>query len=116
MKFIIKITKYSLLHFLIIMLATIPITASAQDVIVTSPPQVVDTSPPLIIDSSSPQSLLVEPAIVVTETRVEPDCHTYTGCSLIVVKKPHKPKRHKVYRKPCCDVGHCYVRPVRHCW
>ncbi|VVC74989.1 hypothetical protein AQUSIP_02630 [Aquicella siphonis] len=109
MKFIIKASKYSLLHcYLIIILATIPIASSAQN----------------IVDTSSPQDHLVEPAIVMTPSTVEPDCHTYTGCGLIIVKKyyynkpkQYKPKQHRIYHQPCCVIGGCYVRPViGQCW
>jgi len=96
MKFIIKVRKYSLLQcYLIIILATIPITSSAQ----------------VVVDTSSPQEHLVEPTIVIAPSTVEPDCHSYTGCSLSVVKKSyyHKPKHYRSkphcdYQQPCCDI------------
>lgn len=100
MKFIIKISKYSLLQCcLIITFAAIPIVSFAQDV----------------VDFSSPQDPLVEPAIVMTSSTIQPDCHTYTGCGLIVVNqhyyyppKHYKHRRHHIYHQSCCAVGDCY--------
>lgn len=91
MKFIIKVRKYSLLHScLILILAAIPIISSAQN----------------IVDTSSPQDPLVAPTIVVRPSTVEPDCHNYTGCDVIVVKKHptyhyYKSNRHYVYHRHC---------------
>ena len=90
MKLIIKVSKYSALVAISIILAAIPMTTSAQD----------------IIDTSSPQDLLAAPTIVVPQASVEPDCHTWTGCSAIVVKRYHhyhyyKQKRYRVYHGPC---------------
>jgi hypothetical protein len=96
MKFILKVSC-----FLILMLAGIPITSFAQDV---------------VVDTSSPRNPLISPAIVVEHETVEPHCHTYTGCKVIVAKKYYvqqhskpkpKPKRyfkskiHCVYYPPC---------------
>jgi len=94
MEFIIKVSKFSLLHgYLIILLAAIPTTSPAQ----------------AIIDTSSPGEHLVEPTIVETQSTVEPDCHTYTGCGAIFIKKYpvyhyKKIKRPCVYYRcrPCC--------------
>ena len=84
-----------------------PIISSAQDV----------------IDTSSPQDLLVEPTIVLTPSIDEPDCHTYTGCGVIVVNKYlhlkpklHKLKRHRVHREPSCVIEESYVSFVPQCW
>lgn len=109
MKNIIKVSKYSLFHCcLIITFVTLPITSFAQQV----------------IDTSSPEDQLVEPSIVITPTTITPDCHTYTGCGLIVVNKYyyHNPKhykhrRHHFYHQPCCEVGDWYESPaVGQCW
>lgn len=102
-----NISKFALLHcYLIIILASIPINSSAQEV----------------IDSSSSQDPLVEPEIVLTPSAVEPDCHTYTGCGLIIVEKynyqqpkHYTHKRHHLYQQPCCDIGECYP-VIRQCW
>lgn len=70
-----------------------------------------------IVDISSRQDRLVNPAIVMQSSTVEPDCHTYTGCSLVVEKKHYytpkhikhiKHKRHHTYHRSCCVVGGCY--------
>lgn len=120
MKVIIKISEYFLLSgYLILILATIPISSYAQNAINTlSSQEVMDTSY-VVIDTSSSQDLLIEPTIVLTSSVIEPDCHTYTGCGLIVVKKSyyHKPihykiKRRRIYHQPCCVIGGCFVRPV----
>jgi len=117
MKFTIKVSKYSLLHCcLIIILGTIPVAASAQN-----QNQVVK-----IIDTGSPQDPLIEPNIVLTPpTIIQPDCHTYTGCGLIVANphyyykpKHHKLKKHHIYREPYCTYDDCYMSPVMpgQCW
>lgn len=82
--------------YLAIILAAIPIASFAQD----------------IVDTSSPRDLIAAPTIVVTPSTVEPDCHTYTGCDVMVVKRHYiysyykpkqlkQPKRHRVHRQPC---------------
>lgn len=102
--------KFILRCYLMMILTVIPLTTYAQDI--------------TIIDTSSPYEPLVEPTIVMTSVTVEPDCHTYTGCGLIVLKKAHyqkpkvyKHKRHRIYHQPCCMIGECYVRMVpRQCY
>lgn len=97
--------KFTLRCYLFMILAVISMTSFAQDI--------------AIVDTSSPQDSLVEPTIVMTPVTVIPDCDTYTGCGLIVLKKIHyqrihylKHKRHRVYHQPCCVTGDCYMRPV----
>lgn len=95
MKFIITVRKYFLLPCsLVLMLTAIPIISHAQK----------------IIDTSSPQDPLIAPTIVVSPTKVEPTCHSYTGCGVVIEKKYstyhyYKPKRRCVYH--CC----VYHRP-----
>ena len=79
---------------LIVMLALMPITSSAQDI--------------TIVDTSSPMDPLVDPTIVMTPVNLEPNCKSYTGCGLMVVNpKPvkvvYKHKKHRVHRQACPD-------------
>lgn len=101
MKFITKVSKYALLqsYFIIILFVAIPTISFAQDV----------------VDTSSSQSLIVEPNLIMTPSNIEPDCHTYTGCGLIVINKYsyQKPKhyiykRHHVYQQPYCFIDGSY--------
>lgn len=87
--------KFTLRCHIILMLALVPIMSFAQEV--------------TVVDTSSPGDALVEPTMVMTPATVKPDCHTYTGCGLIVVKKVyHKPKRHPVCHQACCVTRGCY--------
>lgn len=92
MKFMRKVSKYLLLRcFLLVMLSTIPIISSAQ----------VETA-----------------YIVVTPSSLHANCHTWTGCGVIVTDVStryhyHKYKRHRVYYRSCdvsagCCVRNCY--------
>lgn len=63
----------------------------------------------VVIDNSSPGDHLVEPTIVIQPTTIQPDCATYTGCGLIVLKKHEysPPKHNKIKRyqdqcQSCC--------------
>lgn len=85
--------RFTLHGCLIVMLALIPITSSAQDI--------------QIIDTSSHMDKLVKPTIVMTPVTLDPNCKSYTGCGLIVIKpKPvsvvHKVKKYRSYHQSCC--------------
>lgn len=88
MQFFLKVSKYSLFHFYFIIIATIPVSTFGQK----------------IIDISEPEDILASPTIVLKPSTLEPNCHTYTGCGVMVVKYPkhhYKPKRHRIYYRPC---------------
>lgn len=64
---------------------------------------------PDIVDTAPPNDPLTAPAIVINPASIEPDCHTYTGCSVIIIKKytpsPTYKHRHNYdYEPPLCCV------------
>lgn len=94
--------KFKLRCYLILTLAVISVTSSAQNI--------------TVMDTSAPEDRLVNPTIVMTPGTVTPNCDTYTGCGLIVLKVHHyqKPKRHRVHHyQSCCS---CYVRTEGQCY
>ena len=52
----------------------------------------------IVIDTSSEQDLVANPTIIMTPSTVKPDCHTTTGCGLIVVKPV---QRYHVCHRAC---------------
>jgi len=113
MSFIKKASKYSFLYcFLILMFAAFPIASFAQD------------QNTVVIDTSAPEDPLIAPTIVVTPVIIEPDCHTYTGCNVLLVddyihhkvKIHHKHRRHHICQS-CYINTSCDMSPVvGQCW
>lgn len=53
--------------------------------------------------------------IVVPARWVPPDCHSYTGCGVMVVYPPvyyYRPHYHRVYHHSCTRFSPCHPRPV----
>ena len=65
--------------YFILLLALMPMASFAQEI--------------TVVDTSAPEDPLIAPTIMMTAVEVQPSCHTYTGCDVLVVDKYRYIKR-----------------------